>query len=140
MIILGIIGGLVIVAIVLFYIRSSTQSYGPANNPEGVLSNYVLALNLGEYKRAYDYLCESESKPDFVRFEQGCSRRHSQIVQRSVKILSVEISGDRATVDLSITFEKTDLFEDIRSYRQTATLVLQDGVWKLAQMPYPFWY
>ena len=42
----GIIGLLVAAALILFFVRRSSQAYKPEDTPESVVHNYILALNL----------------------------------------------------------------------------------------------
>jgi len=140
MIILGVIGVLVVVAIGLFFIRRNTQTYKPDDTPEGVVHNYLLALNQENYEKAYSYLATSDTKPDYSEFERVMSQKRPRLQQTSVRILSAEIDENRATVELSTTREETNLFEQPRSYIQQAKLIIQDGVWKLTQMPYSLWH
>jgi hypothetical protein len=139
-IILGVIGVLIVVAIGLFFIRRNTQTYKPDDTPEGVVHNYLLALNQEDYEKAFGYLATNDTKPDFGEFERVMTQKRPRLLQTSVRILSAEIDGNRATVELSTTREETDLFEQPRSYNRQAKLIFQDGNWKLTEMPYYFWH
>lgn len=140
MIILGVIGVLVVATIGLFFFRRNTRSYKPDDTPEGVVHNYLLALNQEDYEKAYSYLATSDTKPDFSEFKRVMTQKRPRLLQTSVRILSAEINANRVIVELSTTREETDLFEQPRSYNQQAKLILQDGVWKLTQMPYFLWH
>jgi len=140
MIILGVIGVLIVVAIGMFFVRQNTQVYKSDDTPEGVVHNYLLALNQEDYEKAYFYIAPSDIKPEYEDFEREMTRKRPQLLQTSVRILSTEIDETQATVKLSTTREETELFVQPRSYDQQAKLILQDGVWKLAQMPYFLWH
>ena len=51
-VILGFILFLVVIAVGLFFIRQEPQTYGPEDSPEGVVRNFVLALQADDYSRA----------------------------------------------------------------------------------------
>ncbi len=140
LIILGAIGLLAITAIIIFFIRRDSQTYGPDDSPEGVLRNYVIALNREDYEKAYACLQEIEIKPTYEQFREKLTSREGQIRQTALKIISVDISGDEAKIRVIITPEGADPFDSRYSTDQTALLVLQDDAWKLAKMPYPFGY
>ena len=55
---------LVVVAVGVFFLRQNDQTYIAEDTPDGVVHNYVLAIQLGDYDRAYGYLAEGEGKPD----------------------------------------------------------------------------
>mgnify|MGYP003565150661 CR=1 FL=1 len=139
-IILAVIGLLVITAIALFFIRKNSQAYGAEDTPEGVLRNYVLAVNQEDYAKAYGYLQDIEAKPDYEKFQQQLTNKTGVIHQTALKIITVEISGDEAKIKVVITRENSDLFDSRYSTNQTIALVMQDEVWKLIRMPYPFGY
>jgi hypothetical protein len=138
--IMGVIGVLIVAAIGLFFVRRNTQVYKPDDTPEGVVHNYLLALNQEDYEKAYIYIAASDTKPEYDEFEREMTQKRPPLLQTSIRILSTEIVGTQATVNLSTTSEETELFEQPRSYYRQAKLILQDGVWKLAQMPYFLWH
>ena len=137
--IVGIIGLLAAAALILFFVRRSAQAYKPEDTPEGVVHNYVLALNLEDYEKAYGYLAASEIKPDLAEYQREMIEKKSQLQRTSIRILSVQIDGDQAEVILSTTREEADPFEQPRSYDQKALLIFQDETWKITQMPYYLW-
>jgi len=141
MIILAGIGLLVISTIVLFIIRRNSQTYGPEDTPEGVLRNYILAINQEDYNIAYSYLPDVEAKPDYEEFEQRMSNKIDSIRQNALKIISVDISGNEAKIKVVITQGGSDpFFDNGHSINQTVLLGLHDGAWKLTRIPYPFGY
>ena len=140
LVILAAIGVLIIVAIALFFIRQNSQTYGLENTPEGVLRNYVLAINLEDYAKAYGYLSDSETKPDFERFERNLSSRRSIIDRTALKIISVNPTENEAEINVIISREGEDLFDPRFSMQHTIVLVNKDGFWKLTRIPYPFGY
>jgi len=138
--IVGVIGLLIVAALVLFFVRRNSQSYSPENTPEGVIHNYILSLEREDYEKAYGYIAASIRRPDFAEFERALIRKRPQLLQTSIRILSVKIEGNQATVLLSTTREDVEPFDPPRSYSQTVELIFQEGVWKLTRMPYDLWH
>lgn len=140
LIILGVIGLLAISALSLFFIRRESQSYVPDDSPEGVLRNYIIALNLEDYEKAYTYLQDTETKPPFEKFQEKLNSRRERINRTAAKIISIDISGEEAKIKVVLTREGTDPFDRKYSSDHSAQLVLQNTVWKLEKIPYPFGY
>lgn len=140
LVILAAIGLLIIVAVALFFIRQNSQTYGSEDTPESVLRNYVLAINQEDYARAYDYLLDTENKPDFEAFQQDLNRKTDIIDRTALKIISIDLAENEAKIKVVISREGTDLFETRYTSQRTVVSVYQDGVWKLTSVPYPFGY
>ena len=63
------IGVLITAALVVFFIRQGDgQTYMGENTPDGIVHNYVLALQQGDFQKAYGYLADEEGKPGFGSF------------------------------------------------------------------------
>ena len=134
------IAALVLAALSLFFTRQSRQAYGPQDTPQGVVRNYVLALEKRDYERAYSLLSEGEGKPDFERFRRDFLARRVDPSNAALLIQGDWQSGDQTGVDLVLIFAGGGPFGD--SYRQPdQALLTRDpaGEWKLTRMPYPFW-
>jgi hypothetical protein len=138
-VILGCISLFVVLALVLFLVRKQPQGYGPEDSPEGVVNNYVLALQEGDYQRAYGYLQEGDRKPDFALFQQVTLQNEIANSPVAVQLGQVQINGDFARVAITITHFRNDPFD--RSWDETSAAVLtfQEGVWRITSMPYPYW-
>jgi hypothetical protein len=139
MIILGVIGLLVIFSVVLFFIRQEPQDYGFEDTPEGVVRNYLLALQKGDYHRAYAYLQDDENKPEFNEFQQSNLQVQEEISRTAVQLGEVEITGDQARVDLTIIHTNNGPFNRSWDQAGTALLTRQKGEWRIVNMPYPYW-
>lgn len=137
-IILTVIGLLVVLAVVLFFVRQDPQEYGPDDVPEGVVRNYVLALQSGDYQRAYGYLQADQHKPDFTQFQQVLLQNRMEIPP-AVQLGNVDIIGSNAHVNLTVIHIQNEPFDRTWDETTTALLVLQDGEWRIASMPYPYW-
>jgi hypothetical protein len=136
--ILAAIGLLVVVALALFFIRQSSLDYGPEDTPAGVVRNYVIAIEKEDYQRAYGYLNEND-KPDFERFQRSFLSGELLHTSAAVRVAGERITNGEATVNLTIIHGGGGPFGDVWREQTTALLVLQEGTWKLSQLPYPYW-
>ena len=137
-IILGVIGALVVIALALFFVRRGMQAYGPEDSPNGVANNYVLALQMGDFKRAYTYLSEGSGKPTELTFQQEFSNRQLDISSASIQIDPAVIAGDSASISVTLQYNNGPFGESYPNM-QNGTLVRQGGVWKINSLPNPYW-
>ena len=135
MVILGVIGLLVVVAVSLFFLRQEPQEYGLEDTPEGVVRNYVLALQSEDFQRAYEYLQNATDKPDFTAFQQSFLRNETAISRTVVQLGDVDISGINARVDVTVVHSNPDPFNRTWGENGTALLSLQDDEWRITSMP-----
>ncbi len=132
------IGLLVAAALGTFLIRREAPGYLPDDTPEGVVHNYALALQKGEYKRAYAYLADTEDKPTLHEFQSTLRERHSEISKTAIVIGEVEIEEGTAWVSVTV-IHSGDLFSQEWHHTGEATLEQVDGEWRLTEMVYPYW-
>jgi hypothetical protein len=133
------IGALIVLALVLFFMRQDKKEYVSDSNPEGVVHNYVLAVLNKDYEKAYGYLADLDNKPTKEEFRQSFLNGIVNPDNAGVDISEVEISGDDASVDLTIYYSYNDPFSSRYGSPDRANLIQQNGVWKLSYMPYSFW-
>jgi hypothetical protein len=134
------IGLLVIVSVALFLTRSEPQTYGAEDTPDGVIHNYVLALQNRDFARAYSYLADKDNKPTLDAFRQAFLSRQLDISNTAIQLGRVELTGsDAAIVDVTIVHASSDPFSTGWSSNETAALVRQAGGWRISFMPYPYW-
>jgi hypothetical protein len=136
------IGLLVVLSLAVFFIRNDAATYGPEDSPEGVLHNYVLALQNRDYERAYTFLSGFAGKPDLSRFRQAFTDyQKREVSQTGVEMTSTSLShdGQSAQVSLALLHGGSGLFDEGYRENNSATLVLENGVWKVASVAYPFW-
>jgi len=134
------IGVLVVVALAVFFTRKDTQTYISENAPEGVVHNYVLAILNKDYEKAYGYLADIEYKPTYEEFRRPFLNGYVNPDNSAVDVGVSEISGDEASVEISQIYNASDPFSSGYRDSQRAILVMQNGVWKLSNMPaYNFW-
>lgn len=136
--ILGAIGLLVVLAVVLFFVRG-TPEYLPENGPADIVNNYIIALEKGEYQRAYDYLAAGEGKPEFASFRQYFSGGRSTSDNAGVQILNTETVAGEAFVNVEVIHVGNGLFDTGWREEGVAELVQQNEAWKIRLMPYAYW-
>jgi hypothetical protein len=139
LIILGLIGLLVLSAVVLFFLRREPQEYGNDAIPEGVVRNYILALQKSDYETAYGYLQDIEEKPTSTEFKKAFITQGMDPSNTSVQIGAVKITGSDANVDFTIIHTSNDPFDRTWEENSAAVLTQQNGQWRIVSMPYPYW-
>jgi hypothetical protein len=133
------IGVLVVAAFVLFFFRQTNLNYVNDDGPAGVVQNYVLALHKGDYQKAYDYLVSDQYKPTYEDFRRPFVMKQNNISTADVQISNVNLMEDEATVDLLMAqFGDAPFGGGYRS-SERAELKKDQGLWKIKQMPYPYW-
>lgn len=135
------IGVLVVVALTLFFVRKDNAlSYGPEDTPEGVVHNYVVAIFQRDYGKAYGYLADNKDKPTLEQFLEAFLRNYITTENNAVDFGETQISGDKAYVTVYIQYVSNDPFSSGYRNEERATLVKQNGKWKIEAMPSNFWY
>lgn len=130
---------LILLALAVFFIRRDDLVYVDEATPQGVVQNYIVALQKQDYEQAYTYLADLENKPTYQQFRESFFNNYVSPTGVGVEILQTETSDDLATVGLSIIYNQRGLFESSSRYVETARLVRQAGAWKIKQMPYQLW-
>jgi hypothetical protein len=133
------IGVLIAIALALFFTRQSNVDYVDDAAPEGVVNNFVLALYQKDYQKAYGYLQDAEYKPDYEKFRQSFAINPVENTNAGVRIGEVTLEGDHAYVAVSVVYPGSDPLSRGYGSSEQATLVKQNGAWKIQYMPYPFW-
>jgi hypothetical protein len=134
------IGLLVIAALALFFIRQDAQVYGTEDTPEGIIRNYVLALQKQDFQRAYGYLAEKDNKPTYDTFRRAFLTNQLDVSSNGLQVGSVQyLNSGEATVGISVLYAGSGPFAQSSTSTDKATLIQQGGTWKLSYMPYPFW-
>ncbi len=137
--ILAAIGLLVVVSLTIFFLRQGKEVYLPDDAPEGVAHNYVLALQQGDYERAYGYLADKEGKPSYEQFRQAFLSSQSEIRGTGVQIGDADLSDEAAYIEVTVVRASGGPFFDESRFTEAAILVKQNGGWRISQMPYPYW-
>jgi hypothetical protein len=129
------IGLLVVLALAVFFTRKDTQTYVSDDTPEGVVHNYVVAVLNKEYEKAYGYLADLENKPTYDEFHNSFLTGMINPDSSGVDVGQSDITGDDATVDVTLVYKPTDPFSTGYRDTQRAILVMQNGAWKISSMP-----
>ena len=137
--ILGGIGLLVVLALALFFIRQGKQAYQPDDSPMNVIQNYILALQKGDYQRAFRYLAEQEGKPTYIMFRDAFVNREIELAGTAVQFGSIDLNGDEASINLTMLHMGSSPFNEPYRDVQPANLIRHQGAWKILFAPYPFW-
>ena len=131
---------LVIAAVALFFIRQDTQAYRLDDSPENVIYNYALALQNQDFELAYSYLAEQENRPDYTYFRQAFLSRQLDLSSNAIRVGEVtSLDESEALVSVTVLYASSGPFAEGWSSTETATLLQQDGQWKISYMPYPYW-
>ena len=132
------IGLLVALALGLYFLRQEGPAYREDQTPAGVVHNYITAVQLGDYERAYTYLAEKSDKPNYESFRQAfISMLDPQ--NASIQIGATYTTDQEANVEITILRSNNGLFGGTYREQQSALLIQQDGEWKLFNGPYPYW-
>src|SRR5215211_8579220 len=134
------IAGLVVIALVVFFLRQNSQSYVSEESPEGVVHNYVLAVLSDDYEKAYKYLADLDNKPIYEQFRDAFLTGVVNPNNSAVDVGNSEITDETASVEVALIYNPSDPFSTGYRDVQRAILVRQGGAWKLSSMPgYYFW-
>lgn len=129
------IGLLVVMALAVFFTRRDTQTYVSDETPEGVVHNYVVAVLNKDYQKAYGYLADLENQPTYDEFHESFLTGTVNPDSSGVDIGQSDITGDDATVEVTLVYSPSDPFSTGYRDTQRAILVMQNGAWKISSMP-----
>jgi hypothetical protein len=133
------IGLVVVAALTLFFLRRGEARYSTETSPQGIIQNYVLALQKKDFEKAYGYLAEAEKKPDFGRFRDFFVSSIESFNRAGLVIGTSSETGDSAFVTVNIQQNYGGPFSEMSRSQGTVDLVRQSGEWKIKRFPYPFW-
>jgi len=134
------IGALILLALILFFTRrDGARQYADDSAPDGVVHNYILALLNKDYEKAYGYLADLDHKPAYEEFRQAFFNGSVNVDSAGVEVGAADIFKDEAAVTLIIYYNNSDPFSSRYSREERASLIRQNGAWKISYMPYQFW-
>ena len=139
MAILGVIAILVVAALGLFLVRQGQQTYLNQDTPSGVVHDYILALQKGDFQQAYNYLYDDTNKPPLFAFKQTFANDQLSISTSAAQVSDERVTGDQAVVNLILIQNQNDPFSTPYQNNQPAELARQNGAWKIKSVPYPYW-
>lgn len=142
--------GVVILAIIIASVavallnRPQAQTLLPEGTPAGAVQRYLLAVEAGETRQAYDYLSrdlQAKCNYDFFRDNTRGMMRGSPNRDRDTR---VALEGERPRDDgievrVRITEFSVSAPFDVNEYSHTETFLLKqlDGAWRLVERPWP---
>lgn len=129
------IGALVVLSLVLFFTRADNHAYRTATTPDATAYNYILAIMNKDYERAYTYLADLPHKPTYTEFRQAFLSGAVTPGNSGADIGQASISGDQASVILTVYYGYNDPFSSRTGMEDRAILVNQSGTWKVSSMP-----
>lgn len=135
----AIVAGVILLVIIAFVVvsRRPSPEFQAQNTPEGVVHDYLLALQLGNYERAYSFLSPTIAYPadtnefyDSLReapWEFTVSDNFSQVIESSETI-----SEDSVAVIVREIYNTNSLFAGDDYFTTFRMRVEKDGeLWKL---------
>ena len=138
---------LAIVAVVIALVTGGEERLLAEDSPEGVVQRFLLAMEEGDYRLAYDYLgAELKDNCTYDDFLNGRSKARVEEIQATLVGTDTFDDDDRAEVTIAITQFRTsgpflDPFESrTSSYQQSYLLRQEEGQWRLTQTPWPVYW
>ncbi len=137
----AIVIGIVLLVIVTFSLvmLRPEPTYQDDSTPEGAAHNYLLAIQNGDYERAYAYIPEKyrypEDAEDMAITIENDSWRFDTDSDFSLEIDSTHLRGDeKAVVTVRKTTFRNSGLMGSGQYSRTFTLdmKLEDGMWKVS--------
>ncbi len=134
---IGIVAGIVVLIIAAFAIALTRPApgYKPEDAAEGVAYNYLLALDQGDYPRAYGYLSGAvkgrpNSANNFARdVDRNCYNCRSNNAAWSVE--SSRLAGSEVVVNVRRTMYSTGIFGSTSDSSFVMRLQREDDAWKI---------
>ncbi len=143
----GIVAGIIVLVVLAFAVTLARPepTYQPEDTPEGVVHNYLLALQKEDYERAHGYLLPAlESYPanadEFAAAVADQSWRFRLDIDATLVVESARVTGSRATVKVRESrFRGGGLLDNGQSTTLfDVELQLEENVWKITDGDYYF--
>jgi hypothetical protein len=138
---------LVIVAVALALLsRSGELALLPEDTPQGTAQRYLLAIEQGESRKAYDYLGSGlQERCTYQRFRETV-QQFERLDRGAAEDLRVTLQGTRPVdgmveVRVRITQFRVSAPFNVSDYShdQRFTLEKQAGSWRFIDPPWPSW-
>ncbi len=133
---------LMLLATGVFLTRQNSQDYIAEDSPEGVVHNFVFAIQNDEYERAYGYLSDQEGKPsysDFQKWFRNDSHNDNGVQIQGSEVFQGDDTVQNALVDIRITQYSSEPFNNSYRMNGVVELKMQEGNWKIFSFPDRFW-
>lgn len=144
--------GLVILALIIVSVvvalsnRAQSANLFPQDTPEGTVSRFLLAIEEGETRLAYDYLSSAlQDKCTFEHFRDSTRRFARGDIRNSrdtrVTLESAQPIGGNIEVQVRITEFRVSGPFDINEYSYTRRFILEelDDTWRFVDEPWPLY-
>jgi hypothetical protein len=142
-ILFAIVGGVIVLVVAAFVVALTRPkpTYQSEESPEGIAHNYLLALQQGEYERAYGYL-----SPELPHYPRDVDEFITDIEQQqysfrlnqdsvTLEIVSSQVNGNTASVEVrETTFYQGDLFnsgESSYTFKIRLRRHSLEGAWRI---------
>ena len=137
------IGALIALSILLVALTARQPPRLPLNTPEGTVQTYLLALNNGDYPKAFGYL--SPQPQQGLTYDNWVSqlvnRRPNNVSSWKASLGSTTVTGNQAVVNVVISvFAPGGPFSDpVRTNNVTFTLIRSRDGWLITSPTYVYW-
>ncbi|MBI4201087.1 MAG: hypothetical protein HY531_02210 [Chloroflexi bacterium] len=145
MVIVAVVVSLAVIALVVGLVAGGKERALPEDSPEGVVQRFLLAMQAGEYKKAYDYLgSKLRSTCAYDRFLE--QRPQGQIEEIQAALSGTRSFDDRVEVKIVVTQFRTSgpflapFGSPANSFPETYILLREDGQWRFSQIPWPLYW
>lgn len=136
---------IVVSVVVAILNRPQASTPLPENTPEGTVQRYLLAIEDGESRQAYDYLSsELQDKCTFQHFLDTTRQFDRRDLNnggrdRRITLESTQPIDDSVAVRVRITEFNVSAPFDVNEYSYTQEYILQeiDGAWRFVNEPWP---
>ena len=136
---------LAIAALVVGLVAAGKEKVLPEDSPERVVQSFLLAVQDGDYKKAYDYLGSNlKARCAYDRFLE--QRPGGQIEEMQATLAGTKTFDGQVEVKIVVTRFRTSgpflapFDSPASSYTETYILVQEDGQWRFARMPWPLYW
>ncbi len=129
---------IIVVAITVLAIVVATNSKNTVNNfesgsPQRVLQAYLQAMNDGRNDLAANYFSKS-SKCTVEDVDRANLNKNIQI-----SLVKTDVTQNTAVVHISIQWDTSIFNDSMNDEDQSIRLVKEDGLWRLAGIPWPLY-
>ncbi|HEU0020430.1 MAG TPA: hypothetical protein VFR55_01970 [Dehalococcoidia bacterium] len=145
-------GGLVILALIISSVvvgllsRSQTITLLPEATPGGTVQRYLLAIENGETRQAYDYFSADLQERCTFEYFRDTARGYNRIDSNDARDTRISLESERLVdnateVQIRITESYVSAPFDVNEYSHSEVFLLEqlDGDWKLVDEPWPIY-
>lgn len=145
MVMMAVVVLLAVVALVIGLVLGGNEKVLPQDSPEGAVQGFLLAVQGGEYKKAYEYLgSRLKANCAYERFLE--QRPGGKIEEIQATLAGTRTFDGQVEVKVLVTRFRTSgpfiapFDSPASSYPETYILVQEEGQWRFVQMPWPLYW